>query len=130
MNDILTELINISIGELWDKYTILLIKKQKVKNIDKVKFVSLELELLDNNMKKYNYQDNKLFLDLKNVNEELWEIEDAIRIKELNKEFDNKFIELARSIYVKNDKRANFKNKINDFFGSSIKEIKDYTKYD
>lgn len=129
MNENSTELVNVSIGELWDKYTILLIKKEKIKNEEKLKSVDLELKLLSKNMNKYNYQDNKFFLDLKKINEQLWEIEDSIRIKELNKEFDNDFIELARSVYVKNDKRADCKKNINELFGCSIQEIKDYVNY-
>jgi predicted GH43/DUF377 family glycosyl hydrolase len=129
MNEILTEFINVSIGELWDKYTILLIKKEQIKNKDKLKSINLELDLLSKNMNKYNYQDNELFLDLKKINEQLWGIEDAIRIKEFNKEFDNKFIELARSVYVTNDKRGECKKKINELFGCSIQEIKDYVNY-
>jgi len=126
----MTELVNISIGELWDKYTILLLKKKYIKNMEKLKSINLELELLDKNMEKYNYQKNHMFLNLKNINEQLWEIEDSIRIKELNKEFDTKFIDLARSVYIINDKRGICKQNINDFFCSPIQEIKEYIKYD
>ena len=129
MNEPITELINVSIGELWDKYTILLIKKQKIDNKDKLKSVDLELELLNAKMNKYKFYDNPLFLELKVINETLWEIEDSIRIKELNKEFDSIFINLARNVYITNDKRCECKNKINDFYGSSIQEIKEYVDY-
>ena len=129
MNGPITELIHVSIGELWDKYTILLIKKQEINNNEKLKSIDLELKLLDTKMQKYNYIDNPLFLKLKNINEQLWKIEDSIRIKELNKEFDDIFIDLARNVYITNDKRCECKNKINDFYGSSIQEIKEYINY-
>jgi len=80
-------------------------------------------------MKKYQYENSKMFLDLQHINEQLWMIEDGIRIKELNKEFDKEFIELVRSVYIINDKRAICKKKINEVFGSTIQEIKEYTKY-
>ena len=127
--NIQTELIHISIGELWDKYTILLIKKEKIVNKDKLKSIQLELDLLNKNMMNYNYQDNPLFLELKSINETLWEIEDSIRIKELNKEFDNTFINFARNVYITNDKRCECKNKINNMYNSSIQEIKEYINY-
>jgi len=126
----MTELINVSIGELWDKYTILLIKKEKVTDKDKLRYINLELEFLDENMKKYSQNGNKMFLDLKNINEQLWDIEDNIRVKELNKQFDAEFIDLARSVYIINDKRAICKQDINTFFGSFIQEVKNYKKYD
>ena len=125
----MTELVNISVGELWDKYTILLIKKERITDNNKLHNINFELEFLDVNMKKYSYNDNKMFLDLKNINEQLWNIEDNIRLKELNKEFDNEFINLARNVYITNDNRAFCKQNINKFFGSSIQEIKEYTKY-
>uniref|UniRef100_A0A6C0JIZ9 Uncharacterized protein n=1 Tax=viral metagenome TaxID=1070528 RepID=A0A6C0JIZ9_9ZZZZ len=129
MDEQITELIHVSIGELWDKYTILLIKKQEICNKEKLKIIDLELKLLDIKMQKYKYLDNHLFLQLKIINEQLWKIEDSIRIKELNKEFDNVFIDLARNVYITNDKRCEYKNKINDFYGSSIQEIKEYVDY-
>jgi len=124
-----TQLINISVGELWDKYTILLIKQEKIKNTEKLKFISNEINFLDKNMKHYNYLNNDLFLNLKNVNLQLWDIEDNIRIKEFNKKFDSEFIDLARSVYITNDKRSELKTKINNLFGSEIQEVKDYIKY-
>ena len=78
----MSELVNVSIGELWDKYTILLIKNEKITNEEKRVLINKELELLCNNMKKYNFETNKLFVDLKDVNTKLWDIEDKIRIKE------------------------------------------------
>ena len=96
----------ISIGELWDKYTILLIKKEKITDVNKVHFVLNEIELLDKLMVNYSYSNNKLFSNLKKINEKLWEVEDQLRIKETQKQFDNDFIELARMVYYTNDKRA------------------------
>ena len=122
------ESVSISIGELWDKYTILLLKKEK-SNKDNIHYINTELNYLDKNMKKYAYTTNELFIDLKKVNKELWDIEDHIRIKEKNQEFDNEFIELSRSVYHKNDIRADIKKKINIFFNSSIHEIKMYVDY-
>lgn len=124
-----TEKIHISVGELWDKYTILLIKEKKIKNKEKLELIKLELKLLDENMNKYNYKTNNMFLELQFINEKLWDIEDNIRIKESKKEFDDIFIELARNVYITNDKRAQCKNSINESLGSSIKEVKAYAKY-
>ena len=124
-----TEKIHISVGELWDKYTILLIKGKKIKNKEKLELIKLELKLLDENMNKYNYKTNNMFLELQLINEKLWDIEDNIRIKESKKEFDDIFIELARNVYITNDKRAQCKNTINESLGSSIKEVKAYAKY-
>lgn len=129
MNErMIKEHIDVSIGELWDKYTILLIKKEFIKNEDKLKHILLEIELLDNNMKKYD-KENNMFIELKNINQQLWNIEDAIRIKEMNKEFDEEFITLARNVYITNDKRCICKQNINDFYGSCIQEVKEYVHY-
>jgi hypothetical protein len=124
-----TELVYISIGELWDKYTILLIKREKITNIEKQKSVSTEIELLKKNMDKYDYSSNEFFIHLKNTNLQLWDIEDKLRVKELKKEFDAEFIELARNVYITNDKRAFYKTQINNYFGSTVQEIKEYVKY-
>lgn len=124
-----SELINISIGELWDKYSILLIKKDKINNTEKKKYINLEIEYLNSNMNKYEFKTNSLFINLKKINEKLWDIEDKLRIKELNKEFDEDFINLARNVYFTNDERAICKKDINNLFGSNIHEIKDYVKY-
>ncbi len=118
-----------SIGELWDKYTILLIKQSNIKNKEKLDFVNAELSHLDNLMKNYAYKDNDFFCKLKNVNKQLWDIEDRLRIKEKNKEFDNDFIDLARSVYYTNDERADVKKQINILFNSTIHEIKEYVDY-
>ena len=121
--------INVSIGELWDKFTILLIKQEKIKDIDKLNKVKKEISLLDKEMNKYDYHNNNLFIQLKEVNDNLWKIEDKIRIKEKDKLFDQEFIDLARRVYYENDKRALIKKNINIIYNSEIEEVKHYTYY-
>lgn len=121
--------IPVSIGELWDKYTILLIKQNKVTDKIKLNHVNNELKYLNTFMEKYHYKDNKLFIQLKSINEKLWDIEDSIRLKEKKKIFDDEFIELARSVYYTNDERGDIKKKINILFNSLIHEVKNYEKY-
>ncbi len=119
----------ISIGELIDKITILEIKKNKLQN-SKLENVLKELSYLRRLMEKNKIEINDyLFTQLKEINLTLWDIEDQIRIKEKNKEFDNTFIELARSVYFKNDKRAEIKKSINRLSNSEITEEKFYSKY-
>ena len=119
----------ISIGELIDKITILEIKKNKLQN-SKLENVLKELTYLRRLMEKNKIEINDdLFTQLKEINLRLWDIEDQIRIKEKNKEFDNTFIELARSVYFKNDKRAELKKIINRLSNSEITEEKFYSKY-
>jgi len=125
--------INISVGELIDKITILQIKKEKITNLEKVKKVSYELQLLENILNsfeksKINELEN-LMIELKKINQKLWVIEDDIRLHEKNKKFDNNFIELARSVYITNDERFEIKNKINRLFSSDIEEVKSYEEY-
>jgi len=125
--------INISVGELIDKITILQIKKEKITNLEKVKKVSYELQLLENILNsfeksKINELEN-LMIELKKINQKLWVIEDDIRLLEKNKKFDNNFIELARSVYITNDERFEVKNKINRLFSSDIEEVKSYEEY-
>ena len=125
--------INISVGELIDKITILQIKKEKITNQEKVKKVSYELQLLENSLNSFekskkNELEN-LMIELKKINQKLWEIEDDIRLLEKNKEFGDNFIELARSVYITNDERFEIKNKINRLFSSDIEEVKSYEKY-
>ena len=125
------EIINapISIGELVDKITILEIKKNKLQN-SKLKNVLKELSYLRELIEKHKIEiTDDLFFKLKEVNLSLWNIEDQIRIKEKNKEFDNTFIELARSVYFKNDKRAEIKKSINRLSNSEITEEKFYSEY-
>jgi len=119
----------ISIGELWDKYSILLIKLEKIKDSNKLKFVSIEADKLRELMNQYSFETDKLFFHLKEVNTILWNIEDKIRIKEKEKMFDEEFIELARNVYYTNDKRADIKKQINIKYNSIIHEVKDYVNY-
>jgi hypothetical protein len=125
----MTELVNISVGELWDKYSILLIKQERITNKSKLYLINTEINILDKVMSKYTYKNNELFIGLKRINEELWEIEDNIRMKESSNEFDHVFIQLARSVYITNDKRCMCKKNINVLFGSTIREVKNYVKY-
>ena len=119
----------ISIGELVDKITILEIKKNKFQN-SKLENVLKELSYLRRLMEKNKIEiTDDLFTSLKEINLTLWNIEDQIRIKEKNKEFDNIFIELARSVYFKNDKRAEIKKSINQLCNSEITEEKFYSDY-
>ena len=121
----------ISLGELMDKISILKIKKNNIKNEEKLKFINEELTLMESTLKK-TISDSKIneFLDkLVDVNSKLWKIEDDIRDCERNKKFDEKFIDLARSVYITNDKRSEIKLDINNLFGSSLVEVKSYEKY-
>ena len=120
--------IPISIGELFDKYSILLIKLEKITNTEKLIYINKELDYLKPFINKYNI-DNNLFTNLFTVNKKLWEIEDRIRQKEHNKKFDDEFIELARSVYITNDIRADIKKQINILLNSDIMEIKNYNYY-
>ena len=125
--------INISVGELIDKITILQIKKEKITNLEKVKKVSYELELLENSLNSFKTSKTEelrnLMNELKRINQKLWVIEDDIRLLEKNKKFDIEFIELARSVYKTNDERFDVKNKINKLFTSNVEEVKSYEKY-
>ena len=119
----------ISIGELVDKITILEIKKNKLQN-SKLENVLKELSFLRKLMEKHQIEiTDNLFTHLKEINLTLWNIEDQIRIKEKNKEFDNIFIELARSVYFTNDKRSEIKKRINRLSNSEITEEKSYAEY-
>ena len=120
--------IPVSIGEVFDKYSILEIKLSKIKNQQKKDLVSKEVELLKPYIEEYSL-DKEIYNNLKNINTKLWEIEDALRIKEYDKEFDEKFIQLARSVYFTNDERAEVKRHINMIFKSEIVEVKDYVDY-
>ena len=130
-NSSIKKIINapISIGELVDKITILEIKKNKLQN-SKLENVLKELSFLRKLMEKHQIEiTDDLFTQLKEINLTLWNIEDQIRIKEKNKEFDNIFIELARSVYFKNDKRAEIKKRIHQLSNSEITEEKSYAEY-
>jgi len=117
--------VSISIGELFDKYSILQIKLEKINNTNKLIYVKKEIEYLQPHINKFNL-DKSLLECIKNINEKLWVIEDKLREKEIKKEFDDEFISLARQVYITNDERCNIKNKINLYCNSEIKEIKSY----
>ena len=122
-------LAEISAGELLDKITILEIKKEKIENKDKLKEIEKELMSLNVTMKKFIPDNPKIssFKDtLKNINLKLWDIEDGKRYAEKNKDFGEKFIELARNVYKFNDERAKIKLAINNTLGSNVKEVKSY----
>ena len=129
MNKILVE---ISVGELLDKISILKIKKEKIKDTDKLKFVDDEYNILKDQLDKKIKVDNKLnelFDSLKNVNSKLWIIEDEKRLYEKNSDFGEKFVKVSRDIHFLNDERSKIKLEINNYTGSKIKEIKQYTSY-
>jgi len=122
--------IEVSIGELVDKVTILSIKLKKVKSRDKLKNIKKEYDLLKTAMEKCAIStDSEHFGRLEEVNSRLWVIEDEIRIKEANQQFDDEFIRLARSVYFENDQRAAIKKEINIKFGSELIEEKEYVDY-
>ena len=129
MNKILVE---VSVGELFDKISILEIKKDKIKDKEKLKFIIDEYNVLKEQMVnkvKLNEKLSGLFDTLKNINSKLWIIEDDKRLCEKNSDFGEKFIKLSRDIHFLNDKRASIKLEINNQTGSKIKEIKEYTSY-
>ena len=129
MNKILVE---VSVGELLDKISILEIKKKKIKDLEKLKFINDEYNILEDQLNK-NVKSNekleKLFQSLKEINAKLWVIEDAKRLCEKNSDFGDKFIKLSREIHFLNDDRSKIKLEINNHTGSKIKEIKEYTNY-
>ena len=129
MNKILVE---ISIGELLDKISILEIKKEKIKDTDKLKFINNEYKVLKEQLDKNIKSDKKLdelFESLKQINSKLWVIEDEKRMCEKNSHFGEKFVKLSRNVHFLNDNRAKIKLEINTHTGSKIQEIKQYTNY-
>ncbi len=129
MNKIIVE---VSIGELLDKISILEIKKEKIKDPEKLKFISNEHSILKNQLENNIKSDdklNELFQSLKEINAKLWVIEDDKRQCEKDKDFGEKFIKLSRDVHFLNDDRAKIKLEINNHTGSVIKEIKEYTSY-
>jgi len=129
MNKILVE---VSVGELLDKISILEIKKEKIKDSEKLKFINDECEVLKDQLDKNVKSDekiDKLFQSLKEINAKLWIIEDDKRLCEKNSDFREKFIKLSREVHFLNDVRAKIKLDINSLTGSKIKEIKEYTNY-
>jgi len=121
----------ISLGELIDKISILLIKERKITDVKKIDLIHEELTLLKKTLNKVTKDSaiDDYLNQLTDINSALWKIEDELRDCEKNKEFDKKFIDLARSVYTTNDKRAEIKLEINNKFGSKIVEVKSYTKY-
>ena len=129
MNTILVE---VSVGELLDKISILEIKKEKIKDSEKLKFINDEYEVLKDQLDKNVKSDKKLeefFNNLKKTNLKLWSIENDKRMCEKNSDFGEKFVKLSRDVHFLNDDRANIKLEINNHTGSKIKEIKEYTNY-
>ena len=126
----------ISIGELFDKFSILEIKKDKIQDEKKLELINEEISLLSKsiidvikNNKEYESSITSLMKQLKKINEELWDIENAKRECEKKQSFDSNFIKLARLVYLKNDERAELKKQINMKCGSKIVEVKSYNKY-
>jgi len=122
----------VSPGEVLDKITILEIKSERIGDADKLTNVKRELELLQASWLRSVEQDEtvcRIHSELKAINEALWEIEDDIRDKERAREFDQRFIDLARSVYVTNDKRADAKKELNVYLGAEIVEEKSYQDY-
>ena len=129
MNKIIVE---VSIGELLDKISILEIKQEKIKDPEKLKFINNEYSILKDQLEKNiksNDNLNNLYQSLKEINTKLWVIEDDKRQCEKDKDFGEKFIKLSRDVHFLNDDRAKIKLEINDHTGSTIKEIKEYTNY-
>jgi hypothetical protein len=129
MNKILVE---VSVGELLDKISILEIKKEKIKDPEKLKFINDEHSILKSQLKQNVKSDNKLnklFQSLKEINAKLWVIEDNKRLCEKNSNFSENFIKLSRDVHFLNDDRAKIKLEMNNHTGSKIKEIKEYTSY-
>ena len=129
MNKILVE---VSVGELLDKISILEIKSEKITDPKKLNFVNDEYKILkdqlNTNIKNYS-EIKSLYNSLKEINSKLWVIEDDKRLCEKNSDFGEKFIKLSRDVHFLNDERAKLKSEINNKTGSKIKEIKEYTKY-
>ena len=129
MNKILVE---VSVGELLDKISILEIKSEKIKDPEKLNFINYEYNILkdqlNTNIKNYS-EIETLYNSLKEINSKLWVIEDDKRLCAKNSDFGEKFIKLSRDVHFLNDERAKLKLKINNKTGSKIKEIKEYTKY-
>jgi len=122
-----TCVVPVSLGELFDKYTILQIKKDRVTDAGKLAHIEHEIEYLKPYVRLYS-PGAECLRDLRHINETLWDVEDRIRQKEAAGEFDAEFIDLARLVYVSNDQRYSIKNRINETLGSDIREIKQYAE--
>lgn len=122
-------MVEVSIGEVIDKYTILEIKEEHITDSSKLHNIKKEKFIIRKELEKMNYLNEfaSEIVELKNINSQLWKIEDDIRIKESRLEFDEEFIELARSVYITNDCRFAIKNRINTLSNSNIKEEKSYS---
>ena len=125
--------IPISIGELLDKISIIQIKKEKILDKSKLKYLSEEFEILSKKAEAIKNIDQEAYNNFYNllyeINIELWDIEDKLRELEYESNFDDNFVKLARSVYITNDKRFEIKSNINNFFKSSIVEQKELKKY-
>lgn len=124
--------VEVSVGELLDKMTILEIKSERIKDPEKLRNIGNELSCLKQAWEESRYNKESVVESvqkLKTINEALWEIEDDIRIKETKQEFDDEFIKLARAVYQTNDQRARVKKEINDLTGSELTEEKSYPDY-
>jgi len=123
--------VSVSIGEMIDKLSILQVKKNNVKDETKLVFINKEFELLYNFSLEYlsNLETESIYHRLVEVNSNLWEVEDKLRVMEKEQRFDDEFISLARKVYFTNDERFRLKNEINLITDSEIREIKDYVKY-
>ena len=129
MNKILVE---VSVGELLDKISILEIKSEKIKDPEKLKFINDEYKILKDQLEtniKNNSEIESLYNSLKEINTKLWVIEDDKRLCEKNSDFGEKFVKLSRDVHFLNDERSKLKLEINNKTGSKIREIKEYTKY-
>ena len=134
MENILKVTIEISFGEFLDRMSILKIKKERIKNKHKLKYVKKEYNALNKGFREcmqvcdpvLRKQIKKLYKELYEINNKLWDIEDAIRVKEKKEEFDHSFVNIARKVYINNDERFRIKNAINELLNSPFKEIKDY----
>ena len=125
-------MIEVSVGELLDKISILEIKQDKIKDPEKLKFIKEEHSILNDQLNKNVKSDEKvknLYTSLKEINTKLWLIEDEKRQCEKDQNFTDKFIKLSRDVHFLNDERAKIKLEINDYTGSKVKEIKEYTNY-
>jgi hypothetical protein len=120
--------IPVSFGELFDKFTILHIKNEKIKDENKLNIIKREINYLEPFINKFNI-DLNIINELKTINEILWNVEDKIREKENKREFDDEFIELARMVYKTNDNRNVVKIKIDKILNSDISDIKSYVSY-
>lgn len=123
--------VKVSLGELVDKISILAIKMRKIKEADKVAHVKVEWEVLMHSLDELKLSGiGEHLSNLETINTKLWEIEDRIRLKEKANEFDEEFIELARAVYYTNDERFKLKDSCNSTYGSELREVKSYQKYD